>query len=124
MLYIVPEHVVSGVFGGLFIATAFAGVIVASSKTGFVGNSPWSVRQLSRSTTKRYTDKSKLRLFFRLLLIHFITVTLVGFIVLGLALAAFVVGVIWGAFIALPAAYLYWYLVVVKIKDKDENGPP
>ena len=124
MLYVVHEHVVNGAFGGMLLVTLFAGVVAASSKTGFVGDSPWTIRQISRSTAKRYTDKSKLRLFFRLLLIHFTAVALVGFGLLGLSLVGLVAGIIWGAFITLPAAYLYWYLVVVKVEDKDEHGPP
>jgi hypothetical protein len=123
MLYVIPDHVVNGIFGGMLLITLFAGIIVSSSKTGLVGYSPWAIRQ-SRSAPKRYTDKSKLRLFFRLLLVHFAVVTLIGFVLLGLDLVAFVAGIIWGAFITLPAAYLYWYLVVVKVKDKDEFGPP
>ncbi len=124
MLYVVPEHVVNGIFEGMLLITLFAGIIVASSKTGLVGDSPYSVRQLSRSTVKRITDKSKLRLFYRLLAIHFSVVTLVGFGLLGLSLVGLAVGVVWAAIVSLPAAYLYWYLVVVKVKDKDEHGPP
>ena len=104
--------------------TALAGVVAASSKTGFVADSPYSVRQLSRSTTKRYTDKSKLPLFYRLLLIHFGVVTLIGFGLFGLSFVGLAVGAVWAVFISLPATYFYWYLVVVKVKDKDESGPP
>jgi len=124
MLYVINEHVVNGVFGGMLFVTLFAGIIVSSSKTGFVGDSPWTIRQLSRSTAKRYTDKTKLRLFWRLLGIHFAAVTLVGFMLFGLSLAGLIIGAVWAAFISLPAAYLYWYMVVVKVKDKDEYGPP
>jgi hypothetical protein len=118
MLYVVPEPVIEGIFTGLFCLFLFAGIVALSAKTGYVMNSPYTSRKISRSSLKLYNDYAKLHRFSYCLLITAAVTTVLGLALYGFDMVYIGAAVVWAVFVTAPAAIPYWCVLILKVKDK------